>query len=110
MIWKGTHLSIKGITPEGRTQRKDFVKAETRVEGKLNTANIEIAFMKTLSGTLRQGRRFPSQQDSDPKHRAKTMQEWQMDNSVNVLEWPSKSLGLNLIEHLWRNLKISVNQ
>jgi len=53
MIWKGTHLSIKGITPEGRTQRKDFVKAETRVEGKLNTANIEIAFMKTLSGTLR---------------------------------------------------------
>ncbi len=36
------------------------------------------------------------------------MQEWLMDHSVNVLEWPSQSLRLNKIEHFWRNLEMSI--
>ncbi len=41
---------------------------------------------------LRLGRRFTFQHDNDPK------QEWLIDNSVNVLEWPSKQPGLECNE------------
>ena len=59
---------------------------------------------------LRLGQTFTFQQDNNPKHRAKTTQEWLRDLSLNVLEWPSHSLDLNLIEHHWRELKIAVQQ
>ena len=69
-----------------------------RTEEKMNREKFsEILDENLLQSTqdLRLGRRFTSQQDKDPKHTAKTMQEWLRDKSLNVLEWPSQSPDLN---------------
>uniref|UniRef100_A0AAZ3RSQ3 Tc1-like transposase DDE domain-containing protein n=1 Tax=Oncorhynchus tshawytscha TaxID=74940 RepID=A0AAZ3RSQ3_ONCTS len=82
-----------------------------RIEGKMNRAKYREILDENLlqnAQDLRMGQRFTLQQDNNPKHTAKTMQEWLQDKSLNVLEWLSQSLNLNPIKHLWRDRKIAV--
>jgi transposase len=71
------------------------------IEGNMNG---EILYENLLQSAqeIRLVRMFTFQQENDPRHTAKTVQEWLRDKS----ECP----GLNPIKHLWRDLKIAVKR
>ena len=57
-----------------------------RIEGNMNGAKYREILDENLLQSAQTWKRFTFQQDNDPKHTAKTTQEWLRDNSLNVLE------------------------
>jgi len=41
------------------------------------------------------------QQDNDPKHTSHLAKAFLQENFLEILEWPSNSSDLNLIENFW---------
>ena len=45
---------------------------------------------------------FYFQEDNCSVHKANIVKQFMVVNHLNVLEWPSKSRDLNIVEHVWK--------
>ncbi|KAF2358526.1 Transposase Tc1-like, partial [Trinorchestia longiramus] len=61
-----------------------------------------------VTSLLKLKRRWKFQEDDDLKHSANETKDWLRMKAMNILEWPSQSPDMTLIENLWRELKMKI--